>query len=182
MKNTFLLVLIVIISTINLQGCVEQNNNENKLVTASLNTLGFTSNQLPDDVIKQNESFNDESTMLDFPPNITISLLEFYRVEYTTGESQPFLTLEIKKLNSSEVVKALFDIEKDDFSGPDYTILSIDEQGDESIICQYRDTYIILFRKYNIVSTFFINSLIVSDLEKSIEYSEIILGNIESKV
>ncbi len=181
MKNTFLLLLIVIISTINLQGCVEQNNNENKLVTASLNTLGFTSNQLPDDVIKQNEFFDDETAILEFPTNITISLLELYMIEYTNNESQPFLTLEIQKLNSSEVGKELFDIKKDDFSGPDHTVLSINEQGDESIIYQYGKTYIILFRKYNVVSTLSIISVDI-DLEKSIEYAEIILGNIESKV
>jgi hypothetical protein len=174
---------ITILSTIILQGCMDQNNDDSEgdLVTENLDKLVFKSNQLPYYVTKQNEEYSKTDIPVPLKGK-TFIFQEFYRTEYVSNESKIFITLEMKKLNSTDVAKDLFEAEKNDFDDQNYDILSINEIGDESITFDYRDSYIILFRKSNIIVTLFPMKLVDFSLEDYVEYAKIIVDNIESSM
>ena len=182
MKQIFLILSVIIISTIVLQGCVDQNNSGPKLVTAPLNTLGLKSNELPDNVVKLNEVFNDTEVLVEFSDNVTAILLEKYGVDYSLKEPQSFLTLDMKKLNSTDETKEQFERERSDLSDLNYEIVSEEKIGDESVVGRLNDYYLIIFRKYNVVSRIYpvlSHDLTIQDF---INYAKIIVNHIESSV
>jgi len=183
MKHIFFILLVTLMfSTIILQGCIDQNNSGSKLVTASLNTLGFKSNELPYTIIKQNETFNNTEIFVEFPQNVTVRFLEVYRVEYVINETQILLTLDMKKLNSTDVAKEQFEREKIDLSDSNYDIITAETIGDESIVGRDRDLYLIIFRKYNIVATIIPSVYKGLSIQDFIDYTKIIVNHIESSV
>ncbi len=170
------------LSVISLQGCTDQNNSGPKLVTDPLNTLGFKSNELPDDVVKQNETYNDTEMFVEFPPDETVIFLEVYRVEYGLSEMEIYLTLDMKKLNSTDVAKEQFEREKNDLLSSNFEIATDQEIGDDSLGVKFRDQYIIIFRKYNVVSTLYPFTADDSSIQDFIDYAKIIVNHIESSV
>lgn len=170
------------LSVILLEGCTDQNNSGPKLVTVPLNTLGFKSNELPDDVVKQNETYNDTEIFVEFPPDKTVIFLEVYRVEYGLSEMEIYLTLDMKKLNSTDVAKEQFEREKNDLLSSNFEIATDQEIGDDSVGVKLRDQYIIIFRKYNVLSTIYPFTADDSSLQDFIDYANIILNHIKSSV
>lgn len=170
------------LSIVSLQGCTDQNNSGPKLVNVPLNTLGFKSNELPDDVVKQNESFNDTKMLVEFPPDKTVIFLEVYRVDYGLNEMEIYLTLDMKKLNSTDVAKEQFEREKNDLLNSNFEIATDQEIGDNSIVVEFRDQYIIIFRKYNVVSTIYPFMADDSSVQDFIDYAKIIENHIESSI
>jgi len=184
MKYKSLVILfIIILSTITLQGCVDQNP-KSILVSAHLNTLGFKSNELPNNVIKQNETYNNTQISVEFSSNMTVTFLETYRVEYVTNDSDILFTLDMKKLNSTDIASNIFELEKYDltYHNPDYETYSIDEIGDDSIVVNSRDLYIVLFRKYNVLSTMHAIINIDFTIQEFIEMANIVVNHIESSL
>lgn len=183
MKRIYLILIVVItLSTIFLQGCVDQNNSGPKLVTTSLNKLGFKSNELPFYVDKQTETFNDTEISVDFPPDMNVVFLEVYRAEYTINESIDFLSIEMEKLNSTDVAKEYFNRKKSDLSDSNFDILNAETIGDESAVGRDRDVHIIIFRKYNVVSAMYPSISTDLPIQDFIDYSKIIVNHIESSV
>ncbi|UCD14418.1 MAG: hypothetical protein JSW60_03105 [Thermoplasmatales archaeon] len=178
MKHIFLLLLIALsVSTIMLQGCVEQT--DEVLVTASINLLGFRSDELPDGVTKLIEDFDDTETPLYFPNNVTVTIRERYIVSYGFNETQQVLFLEMQKCNSTEEARSLFGQNKDDFfTSSGYQIISAEEIADESVMGKLASHYNIIFRKFNIVSTL---DAEVSQ-QAAIDYAKIIINHIESSL
>jgi hypothetical protein len=183
MKQIFrLLLVLIILSIITIQGCIDQNNSGSKLVIVSLNTLGFKSNELPDNISKQYENFNETKISVEFPPNETVIFLEVYSVVYGMNEFHNFLTLDMIKLNSTDVAKEQFEREKSDLINSNYDIATDEKIGDDSIALNYSDQYIIIFRKYNVVSTIYPSAYDDLTIQDFLDYAKIIVNHIESSV
>lgn len=183
MKRIIPILLITIISsTILLPGCVDQNNSGPKLVTTSLNKLGFKSNDLPFYVEKETETFNDSEISVEFPPDMNFVFLEVYRADYTINQSINFLSIEMEKLNSTDVAKEYFDRRKSDLPDSNFDILNAEKIGDESVVGRDRDVHIIIFRKYNVVSTMYPGISTDIPIQDFIDYSKILVNHIESSI
>lgn len=150
--SSIVLIATIILSTIVFQGCVDQNK-EIKLVTAPLNTLGFKSNELPEGITKQNESFNDTKIPVVFSSNLTVTYLETYWAEYIDNYSNIYFSYEMRKISSIDEAEKLYELEKEDLVNSMFETYSINQLGDESITVYLRDNYKILFRKNNVIST-----------------------------
>jgi hypothetical protein len=154
------------------------------LVTVSLDTLGFKSNELPITLPLISEIFNDTEISTSTVSGESIIILERYNVYYGTNLSEPSLILLITKYESkdsainvySEYNETLFD---NNFSGIIYQRIIAEKLGDESAVgSSTSGIYQIVFRKLNVVIRFYAN---VSKNE-AIDYTKVLVNHLEKSL
>ncbi len=190
MKNKILIVIFLFFTVI-FQGCIEETkDNEEKLVTAPLNTVGFKSDDLPSNYTNPSEFFNNTEISDNLSTGETVIALERYNAFYGFNATlQPSLTILMTKYDSIESASAVFSeyniyFFNNDSSGEMYERVLAEQIGDESAVGvltsgEYTGAHQIIFRRINIVTRFYTTDITQNE---SIEYAKILINNIESSL
>lgn len=176
------LLILFVVFTITLQGCIEQNNIDTEFVTAPLNNLGLNLTDLPDNIYPFDERYND-TVQVDIFSDDNITKLEEYSVDYRYKETDSYYMLfELRKIESTEDAKKVFESQKNAFTEYATEEIPLGEIGNQSILGKVGTRYHLILREYNIILT--ITSTLDTEIteQEVINYATIVVNNIESSM
>lgn len=184
-KIFFPLIVSISLIVIILQGCIDQNNpngvDNSVFVTASVDTLGLNLSELPEGIFEFVTVYND-THQVDIFTDENITRVEQYTVDYRNESEEEYLLLELRKIESVEGAKKVFDFQKNVFSDYLSDEISTEGIGDQSIMGKVSTKYHLLLRKYNIIIALTSADDIGNIAQKLIDYATIIINNIESNI
>jgi len=182
------IIAIILIGFI-LQNYLNNDENNSVLITVPVNSLGIQQEYLPDNISPIIEIYND-TEQIDFFSDDNITRLEEYTVDYRYNETNSeYLIIEIRKIESIDGAKEVFDNQKNLFIetfGTGFNDIKSEIIGDEmlfgSISGRTISKYHLFFRKNNAIITLTSASDIDVTENDIINYAKIILNNIESSI